>query len=86
MKIQQAVFTLTFFKFRLFDQKRNNKSKYKTIGCVHNLASNLFLYNKMNIASYCKKREKQQRAHAKWRGAHRQSKLYMYLANKDAWP
>ena len=84
MKIQQAVFTLTLFKFRFCDQ--NNKSKYKTIGCVHNLASNLFLYNKMKIASYCKKREKQQRAHAKWRGAHRQSELYMYLANKDVWP
>ena len=82
MKIQQAVFTLTFFKFRFCDQ--NNKSKYKTIGCVHNLASNLFLSNKMNIDSYCKKREKQQRAHAKWRGAHRQSELYMYLSNKDA--
>ena len=56
MKIQQAVFTLTFFKFRFCDQ--NNKSKYKTIGCVHNLASNLFLSNKMNIDSYCKKKRK----------------------------
>ena len=75
MKVQQAVFTLTFVKFRFFDLISQD---IKKLGCVHNLASNLFLYNKMNIASYCKNKKRKTATHAKWRGAHRQSKLYMY--------